>query len=271
MRAPAIVDAPVWRGHSCPRNAYCGIARAGNFCVFALSVLLAATLIPNASAQRSGASGHATPAGHAGQRSGSVRARNHQSSASASRRTSPYFSPYTSLPFPFFTDTFDPNDIYSTGYPVADDPPPFLLQAAHSMAGPAASSMGAGMSPFANRESPSVQPLMIELQNGRYVRVSSQPANGEALQLSPALAAAATPLHDQPAVLIFRDGHSEEVHDYAIADGILYARGDYYTDGYWNKKIALSALNVAETLEANATHNVKFILPASPNEVITRP
>jgi hypothetical protein len=283
MRAPAIIDpviieqiiekivsqAPVRRGRPRSRTVSAKIGQAGNFYRgFALLGLLAALLVPNASAQRSGAgaSGHTGSAAHAIQHSGSVHAHYQQS---ASRRA-PYFSPYTSLPFPFFTDAFDPNDIYSTGYPVADDPPPFLLQAARSMAGPAAGSMDAGMSPFANRESRSVQPLMIELQNGRYVRVNSSPANGEVLQLS--LASPAAPPHDQPnAVLIFRDGHTEEVHDYAIADGILYARGDYYTDGYWNKQIALATLNMAETLEANATRNVKFVLPASPNEVITRP
>ena len=74
-----------------------------------------------------------------------------------------------------------------------------------------------------------------------------------------------------PVLLVFRDGHSEEVRDYTIAEGILYATGNYYTDGYWNKKIALSTLNVAQTLEANATRNVKFVLPESSNEVITRP
>ena len=73
------------------------------------------------------------------------------------------------------------------------------------------------------------------------------------------------------AILIFRDGHSEEVRDYTIADGMLYARGDYYTDGYWNKKIDLATLNVAETMQANASRSVKFTLPSSPNEVITRP
>ena len=73
------------------------------------------------------------------------------------------------------------------------------------------------------------------------------------------------------AVLIFRDGHSEEVRDYTIADGMLYARGDYYTDGYWNKKIDLATLSVAETMQANANRSVKFVLPSSPNEVITRP
>ena len=113
---------------------------------------------------------------------------------------------------------------------------------------------------------------MIELQNGHYVRVSSTPANGEPLSLAsdkkPAQpSTAALP----PALLVFRDGHTEEVRDYTIADGILYARGDYYTDGYWNKKISLSTLNVPQTLEANATRKVKFVLPTSPNEVITRP
>jgi len=79
-------------------------------------------------------------------------------------------------------------------------------------------------------------------------------------------------MHDlPPALLVFRDGHSEEVRDYTIADGILYASGDYYTDGYWNKKIDLSTVNVARTLGANAVRNVKFVLPSSPNEVITRP
>ena len=124
---------------------------------------------------------------------------------------------------------------------------------------------------------------MIELQNGRYVRVSATPSNGEVLPPSlrsndahsaksaptnsnsaPAIAAT-PPAHDlPPALLVFRDGHTEEVRDYTIADGILYARGDFYTDGYWTKKIDLSSLNVAETLQANTNRNVKFVLPASP-------
>jgi hypothetical protein len=185
-------------------------------------------------------------------------------------------SPYTSLPFPFFGDFFDPDDIYSTGYPVASQPPVIFLQADRAMAG---SADYPGRTDNDREPSP-IQPLMIELQNGRYVRITSTPANGEPLPESshtqtsnPKPAITTEPKRNDlpPAVLVFRDGHTEEVRDYAIADGILYARGDYYTDGYWNKKIALSTLNVAQTLEANATRNVKFVLPASPNEVITRP
>ncbi len=198
------------------------------------------------------------------------------------------FSPYTSLPFPFLSDFFNPDDIYSTGYPVASQPPVILLQAAPTLSG-----ASDHLAQPKNELATTTQPLMIELQNGRYVRVTSTPANGEPLslgsgkaqtgdtarltrpnstRLAPSSSITQTSaLTLPPALLVFRDGHTEEVPDYAIADGILYARGDYYTDGYWNKKIAISSLNVADTLQANTTRNVKFILPTSPNEVITRP
>lgn len=148
---------------------------------------------------------------------------------------------------------------------------------------PAPGSLGEGVSPLSNHQASSSQPLMIELQNGRYVRVNTVAINGDASPLAfpdPAKSSAmpATPptqpvsaMDLTPAVLVFRDGHSEEVRDYTIADGSLYARGDFYTDGFWNKKIDLASLNVAETMQANASRNVKFVLPSSPNEVITRP
>ena len=155
------------------------------------------------------------------------------------------------------------------------------------------------------REPSSSQPLMIELQNGRYVRVQNDANNSQSLPLNmsatnrgsqkagsqnlisrnllpaqsatnpsnsvPAIASAAPPRDLPPVLLVFRDGRTEEVRDYTIADGMLYARGDFYTDGYWNKKIELSTLDLRQTLQANAARNVKFILPSSPNEVITRP
>ncbi len=294
MRSLSILAETVWRGHSlrqaqgrlCPRKVYSKRVLAGDFCRVLAAFAVVAFLTPYSAAQRAASGGHtAAPAHSAAPRvhppAGSF-ALTRSRRSSAFRRSSPYGSPYTSLPFPFFGDSFNPDDIYSSGYPVASQPPPFLMQALRDMAGPAAGSMGS--SPLNDRE-PS-QPLMIELQNGRYVHVNSAAVDGEALPLSlapqarstntrsaqtPAIAAASAAPALPPAVLVFRDGHSEEVRDYTIADGMLYARGDYYTDGYWNKKIDLATLNVPQTLQANANRNVKFLLPSSPNEVITRP
>jgi hypothetical protein len=212
------------------------------------------------------------------------------------RRSSPLLADYGSLPF--FGDAFSPDDLYSSGYPVASPLPPFLMQAVQSLAGSANNPMQqAAAQP---RPDPSSnQPLMIELQNGKYVRVDNSAANAEATPLewsagaeqarasavrallpsnlrksSATSAPSATSAISEslpPALLIFRDGHSEEVRDYTIANGTLYARGNFYIDGYWTKTIDLTALDVPGTLQANAARNVKFALPSSPNEVITRP
>ena len=122
------------------------------------------------------------------------------------------------------------------------------------------------------------EPLLIELQGDRYVRISGEEASGtqmidggsasanrpEALQ--------STPIRESvPAILVFRDGHSEEVYDYTIASGILYARASYYGDGTSNRKVALSFLNLPETVAANRTRGVKFQLPVASNEVIVGP
>jgi hypothetical protein len=282
MHFAGIFASQVWSGRPRPRNACSKSTQAGNPSRsprLALCALLL-TLAPWAAAQRT--------AGHASSTRPAIPHFNLPAGSHAFAQSPHPFrfrsSPYTSLPFPFFTDYFNPDDIYSTGYPVASQPPIILVQAARAMTGP-------GEYPGRpNDESARTpQPLVIEFQNGRYVRINSTPANGEVLPAkpgstgaqdaqassrhsNPAPAIAASLTHDlPPALLVFRDGHSEEVRDYTIADGILYARGDFYTDGYWNKKIELAVLSVPETLQANAARSVKFVLPASPNEVITRP
>ena len=238
----------------------------------AISLALAALLTTLAAAQRSA---HAS-APHSNQGGASAFAQN--AHYSAFRRS----SPRTSLPFPLLGD-FSLDDLYSSGYPVSSQPPVILMQAMRALSG----SPESPAQPSSSRKpTSSTQPVMIELQNGRYVRLSSTAANGEVLPQStqtqsaklvrpnftrPASNASAQTPALASATLVFRDGHTEEVRDYAIANGTLYARGDYYTDGYWNKKIDLAALNIPQTLKTNATRNVKFVLPASPNEVITRP
>ena len=128
---------------------------------------------------------------------------------------------------------------------------------------------------------PLPEALLIELQGDRYVRVDSAQARGTlaatdyaeaktpAVRVAATTAAPASPL--APVVLVYRDGHREEIRDYTIADGIIYARGDYWTDGYWSKKIQLAGLDVRATVKASSEHGVRFVLPTSPNEVVTRP
>jgi len=166
---------------------------------------------------------------------------------------------------PLYTDAF-----YSSGYPVASQPPVIILQA------PAAAD-SAPAQPAA-----SVQPLMIELRGDRYVRVNGE-ALSDALTIDPEAGAGGelatsrlaqqpiTPRNAPPVVLVFRDGRREEVSDYTIADGVLYACANYYTEGAWNKEIKLSSLNLSETVAFNDSRGVRFRVPASPNEVIVGP
>lgn len=253
----------------------------------AIAVLIAA-LATWAPAQRGAASGahfsgsHAAPPFAGSRRFASSRA----GRGFYRDRYAPYSS--LSLPFPFFDDANDSGDIYSTGYPVAAPLPPYLPPPRDYTVGPQDSS------------TEPTQPLLIELQNGRYIQTSVTAINGQALPLdsqmndaqmndspmndaqandvgasadrSPRAAAHPAPPANNiaPVVLIFRDGHSEQIRDYTIADGTLYAQGDFYTDGYWNKQIALATLDIPKTRQTNSAQGVNFTLPSSPNEVITR-
>lgn len=277
-------------GRPRPLNASGKVTIAGNSYFHPLlAIALFAILVPSSPAQvspRSVPAGVSSP--HFAPRPGTLAVARKSRLAHRMHRA----APLTSFLSPFFGDSFDPEDLSSAGAP------PFLLEATRALSG---SNDFAGQ-PDNTREPSSSQPLLIELQGGRYVHVSSAAIDGEALPLPLPLSSAklprdlaqhqpsahplksaaqdsanastsvATSAHDlPPAVLVFHDGHREEVHDYAITAGFLYARGDYYTDGYWNKKIDLSTLDVTQTVQANATRNVNFVLPASPNEVITRP
>jgi hypothetical protein len=127
-------------------------------------------------------------------------------------------------------------------------------------------------------------PLLIELQGDRYVRFGGADATGEReLSSHPGYvgSAIAKPLslprkepaqsatgELHPTVLVYRDGHREEIPDYTIADGEIYVGGNYWQNGYWTKHIALSALDPAATVEANQQRGVRFMLPSAPNVVI---
>jgi len=166
-----------------------------------------------------------------------------------------------------FADPFWYSD-YPSGSLAYDVPaPPVIMVQRESVAAPGTKS----------------EPLLIEWQGDRFVRFGAGQSVGRTspdysetaslhatnLQTRPASITAHAEL--APAVLIFRDGHQEEVSDYVISSGVLYARADYATSGSWRKNIQLAALDLHATLKANQENGVKFVLPAGPNEVVTRP
>jgi hypothetical protein len=173
-----------------------------------------------------------------------------------------------------FSDPFYSDYLSSTGYPVASQPPVIILEA------PPPPASGPDRSSLPSQSS--IQPLMIELRGDRYVQVAGDDPSEEMTETIPSAPSrqsrssnSATPAvaanELAPAVLVFRDGHRENVSEYTIADGVLYTNDDYYTNGSWNRKIALSSLNLPETLRSNQARGVRFQLPTAPNEVIIRP
>ena len=232
--------------------------------------LLAATLAASlASAQMRGGVGRAFSGGHAGLANGVGRGVGRHGRTDHSR-TDP-FARGINGGFPFFyTDDF--GDQYPVDNSVESAPPQVVLVRS------------------APDDSPQIKPgpLVIEWQGNRYVRyggikemkdgksvhpdyaepiiatVPAKPPIFSAKKERDESAAGALP----PALLVYRDGHREEISDYAIADGVIYVCGNYWQNGYWTKHIPLSALDAVATLEANQQRGVKFTLPSASNVVI---
>jgi len=175
-----------------------------------------------------------------------------------------HFGPRAGYPLGRFD--LDYADYLDAGYPVASEPPIIVVQPRQSGSAPVPSAAP-------------TQPLMIELQGDRYVQLSGDQSPGAQMIDSPSesqwsLQSSALPHASVPAspvILVFRDGHSQEVSTYTIADGVLYAASDYANTGEWTQAIALASLNVPETVAANSSRGLRFPLPTAPNEVIVGP
>lgn len=129
-----------------------------------------------------------------------------------------------------------------------------------------------------DKPEPKAEPLLIEWQGDRYVRYSGSDQQAQRNSTAPvdyqepaSRPVRSAPAELPPAVLVYRDGHREKVSDYSIISGTIYARGNYWRDGYWNKNIEVSSLDIPATMKASQDNGVKFVLPSAPNEVITRP
>jgi hypothetical protein len=146
---------------------------------------------------------------------------------------------------------------------------------------------------------PKPTPLLIELEGDRYVRYGGTASSEHAPDRTPSRdplartpSGVAQPANVPtaqlaPTVLIYRDGHREQIPSYAIVGRTLYApnssdtafTGDRANNhaqrtaqpAYGLRNIQLSALDIPATMNANRDNGVNFILPTSANEVVTRP
>lgn len=156
-------------------------------------------------------------------------------------------------PWPYYSDFYP--GYYDSSYEEPPAPP------APSAATPAQS--------FSNEPVPS--PALLELQGNQWVKVNSFTiANTGASQNAP-MAGTASAKEMPPAVLVYRDGHTEELSSYTIIDGAIRTKSDYWTNGSWIRTIQIADLDVPATLKQNQERGVKFDLPSGPNEVIIRP
>ncbi len=91
-------------------------------------------------------------------------------------------------------------------------------------------------------------------------RPYNPPPEREAEQVPPAAPLAAPPevKPGEPTVLVFRNGHKQEVTNYAIMGDTLYV----FDQG--RKKIALADLDIPATVKANDDRGMLFIIPPSP-------
>ncbi len=129
-----------------------------------------------------------------------------------------------------------------------------------------------------------LEPLLIEWQGDHFVRMTLSHKSSAVGQSAPdysekstshspppARKLAVTPRELPPAVLIFRDGRTEEVGSYTIISGTIYSKADYWSSGSCTRKIKIDDLDVPATLKRNQERGLKFALPAGPNEVVIRP
>lgn len=121
------------------------------------------------------------------------------------------------------------------------------------------------------REEPVPDAALLELQGNQWVKVTSFTTTQVPMS-APGTTATSVPSKElPPAVLVYRDGHTEELSSYSIIGATLYTKSDYWTSGAWTRKIQVADLDLPATIKRNQVRGVKFDLPSSPDEVILRP
>jgi hypothetical protein len=130
-------------------------------------------------------------------------------------------------------------------------------------------------------------PVVLELHGDHWVRITDygqseidersgkpervpNPQSAESRATPRRTQAAKTPSELPPAVLVFRDGHKEEVGRYVIMGGTIYISADYWSTGSWTRKVQIAELDVPATLKLNQERGANFNLPSGPYDVMIR-
>lgn len=180
----------------------------------------------------------------------------HEHRSGSGRGRIPWWDPYSYNPY-FYSDE------YSEPSAREETTPPVVVQA-----------------PTLPASSP--EPLVIEWNGDHWERVTSStqlPAAASGAAKEPTSRSGAAKRNQatiaaqvpQPAILVFRDGHQEEVSSYTIMGSVMYTNANYWTDGSWTKKIQIADLDVPATLKLNQERGVQFDLPSGPHEIVIRP
>ena len=151
---------------------------------------------------------------------------------------------------------------YGAPYFYSDDYEPYDLQYARSEPAPQPVSSEANPGPLP-------EPVLLELHGSQWVKVTNFGETSQQALNPSSQSASAKPM--PAAVLVYRDGHSEEISSYSIIDRVMYTKADYYSSGSWTRTIQIADLDIPATLKQNQRRGVKFDLPSGPDEVVIRP
>jgi hypothetical protein len=108
------------------------------------------------------------------------------------------------------------------------------------------------------------------LQGGHLVRVipNGQPQTAGKSSRPQPEKASNLPTAAPSAVLVFRDGHKEEIGKYCIKGSTIQISSDYWSTGSWTQTVQISDLDVPATLKLNQERGTNFRLPSGPYEVM---
>lgn len=155
---------------------------------------------------------------------------------------------YYGAPY-FYSDYYEPSDFEYQ--PVEPSPPPVQVQV---------------------KTEPLPDPVLLELHGSRWVKVTNfGESSDRALTVELPAESQSKVKALPPAVLVYRDGHTEELSSYSIIGGSIHTKSNYWTTGAWTRTIAVADLDIQATLQQNQKRGVDFELPSGPDEVMLRP